>query len=85
MAASIDIHNHIWFSSSGPEYIHIYSIKYNRQFAGVTGSIFSNSHFVITYFNRDYISNDVREVVSGYTAFKIRLANQLVTFKNVFT
>ena len=49
------------------------------------GFIFINSYLGIGYFSRDYKSNHVGEVPGVTIAFKIILANQLVTSKDVST
>ena len=47
--------------------------------------MFINFYLGVIYFGRDHKSNDIRRVVGKQRAFKIQLANQLFTFKDVST
>ena len=52
----------------------------HRQFAGILGFVFTNSYLAISYFNND--GNKIKGVQGKHISFKMKLANQLVVFKN---
>ena len=71
MAAGIDIHNHVGRFGSLED---VWKTKsYNhRQFAGITGFIFTNAFLAINYFNN--VKVDITGVSGMHTSFKIKLA-----------
>ena len=83
MAAGIDIHNHVRTGSSGLEDVWQTKNYVHRQFAGIIGFIFTNSYLAINYFSNGYSNEKVKGVIGLHTSFKIKLANQLVTFKDM--
>ena len=82
MAAGIDIHNHIRTGSAGLEDVWQTKTYVHRQFAGIVGFIFTNAYLANSYFG-DFKDENVKGVTGLHTAFKIKLANQLVIFKEV--
>ena len=79
MAAGIDIHNHVRTGSFGLE--DVWSTKdYNqRQFAGVLGFAFSNTFLAATYFTQGSQNKSISK--TRHINFKIKLANQFISFK----
>ena len=77
IATGIDIPNHVSFSGledvwSIKDYIH-------QQFAGIAGFSFSNTFLEATYFTQNSQNDSIGK--AHHVNFKIKLANQLVSFK----
>ena len=83
MAAGIDIHNHIRTGSASWEDVWKTKSYIHRQFAGITGFIFTNTFLAINYFNNFKV--DITGVSGIHTSFKMKLANQLVSYKDSAT
>ena len=83
MAAGIDIHNHIRTGSAGLEDLWKTKSYIHHQFAGITGFIFTNTFLAINYFNNFKV--DITGVSGIHTSFKMKLANQLVSYKDSAT
>ena len=77
--AGIDIHNHVRTGSSGLE--DVWSTKYDIhwQFAGILGFSFISTSCAATYFTLNSQNKSVAEAC--HVNFKIKLANQLFSFK----
>ena len=79
MAAGIDIHNHVRTGSSGLEDVWSTKDYIHQQFAGILGFSFSNTFLAATYFTLNSQNKSIGEVC--HVNFKIKLANQQVSFK----
>ena len=83
MAAGIDIHNHRRTGSPGLEDVWRTKSYIHCQFARITGFIFTNAFLAINYFNN--IKVNIIGLLSMQTSFKMKLANQLISYKGSAT
>lgn len=79
MAAGIDIHNHIRTGSLGLEDVWSTKDYIHRQFAGMLGFAFSNTFLAATHFALNPRKKAI--AAESHVNFKMKLANQLVIFK----
>ena len=81
MAAGIDIRNHIRTGSLGIEDVWHTRNYIHRQFGGIIGFAFTNAYLAAKFFSVQKTCSG-SGVVGEHTAFKIKLCNQMVNFKN---
>ena len=81
MAAGIDIHNHVRTGSLGLEDVWSTHNYIHRQFAGILGFAFTNAFLAATYFQR--VQNEKVSLKYNHVNFKIKLANQMVQYKEI--
>ena len=78
--AGIDIHNHFRTGSSGLEDVWQTKNYIHRQFAGITGFIFTNAFLAMRHFSK---INGIANIRGEHAAFKHILSDQLLNFRDV--
>ena len=78
--AGIDIHNHFRTGSSGLEDVWQTKNYIHRQFAGITGFIFTNAFLAMRHFSK---INGIANIRGKHAAFKHILSDQLLNFRDV--